>query len=103
METKKFFFWGIFKSKKTIISFLDGVEPISFKKHTLGKVQGMIADFSNLSNDEFITVLGKLALIEHDYNLCICVLSFDRLEYAYIYVPSTTNHDFRRRCDYYFY
>jgi len=63
---KTFFFWGRNKNKKTLIERL-GVKPRKFIDARFGKLEGKLADYSNLSDEEFIVVLGKLASIEWCY------------------------------------
>lgn len=99
---KKFFFWGIFTSEKTIERRL-GQKPKSMEKHKLGEIRGVIADFSHLTDDEFYIILGKLALIEASYNLRLCYINptiKGKREYANIYVPSDEDNRFLKDSNY---
>lgn len=68
LYTKSWWFWGIFKSKSTIKDLL-GVTPKSMTPAKVGKMDGYIANFDHLSNDEFFAMLGRLTIVEAGYSL----------------------------------
>ena len=86
---KKFFFWGRNKNKHSLINRL-GVEPKRILDATFGILKGKLVDYENLSDKEFITVLGKLANIEWCYytlnKVNVYVPSKKRWYYVWIYV-----------------
>jgi len=88
IRPKAFFFWGRNRSKELLIERVKEV-PIRFIDARYGKLTGKLADFSNLSDEEFLMVLGRLACIEWCYytlNKISVVTDEKKYDYAWIYV-----------------
>jgi hypothetical protein len=90
---KRFFFWGIFKNLDIIKRKLNVIPSYFIDGYLEGikEIKGKICSFENLSNKEFLQLLGKLALIEKDfYILSICGakdVKKNKLFVCYYYIP----------------
>jgi len=93
---KKFFFWGIFKRLETIQLTL-GFTPKRFFTFKLGERRGVIADFSNLSDREFMILLGRLALVEiRHYTLGTTYSEKEGRLFLYIPIGSNPYSDYAK-------
>lgn len=90
---KRMFFWGRFTDEHTLLDYLQK-KPKSFRNAIFGKLKGKLADYTNLTDEEFLLLLGKLAIRERLWYVVIDVhvISDNNQFHALMYTEVSHKH-----------